>query len=140
MVAIDVSDRSRCTTRLPGVRVLVVDDEPDALEIVTLVLIQAGAEVLGAANIDDAIELLRQRPDVIVSDLEMPGGNGLDFIRRVRWRSRDEGGTTPAIALTAHTAAVDQTRALLAGFQVHLAKPLPPDALVATIERVLRLS
>ena len=133
-----VYEPRHATKRLSGIRILIVDDDPDALELVTALLVHAGAELSSAFNADDGLLLLRHRPDVVVSDLEMPDGSGLDFIRRLRCRPVDQGGATPAIALTAHNTVLDQTRALLAGFQVHIGKPARVDALVRAIETVLR--
>ena len=127
-------------TRLHGTRVLIVDDDRDALDLVETLLVRAGAAVLKATNTDEAIALVRNQPDVIVSDLEMPDGDGLHFMRRLRRLARHEGAATPAIALTAHTRTVDKTRALLAGFQIHLGKPIRSDELVASIEDLLALS
>jgi CheY-like chemotaxis protein len=126
--------------RLQGIRVLVLDDEREVLELVTTLLAGEGADVLAAATIEEAMLLVRQRPDIIVSDLEMPDGGGLSFIRRLRWRPIEHGGTTPAIALTGHRTVVDQTRALLAGFQIHLGKPARVDALVRAIQSLVRPS
>jgi CheY-like chemotaxis protein len=124
-------------TELPslrGVRVLVVDDEPDARELLRRVLEHREASVVVAGDGLEAINLLRQqRPDVIVSDIGMPDLDGYEMIRLVRSLSPDDGGTTPAIALTAFARSEDRRRAMLAGFQVHIAKPVEPPELVATV-------
>ena len=119
---------------LTGVRVLVVDDEPDARELIKRVLIQCEAEVITARNSEEGIELLRsQRPNVIVSDIGMPDRDGYQFIREVRNLPSLEGGKTPAIALTAFARSEDRTRAMLAGYQVHISKPIEPQELIATV-------
>jgi CheY-like chemotaxis protein len=124
--------------RLRGKRVLIVDDDRDVLDLVESVLVQVGADVLKATSSDEAIVLVRSRPDVIVSDLEMPDGDGLHFMRCLRRRAPEDGAATPAIALTGHKRVEDKTRALLAGFQVHLGKPIRSDELVTSIEEVIR--
>jgi signal transduction histidine kinase/ActR/RegA family two-component response regulator len=120
--------------RLTGVRVLVVDDEPDARELLRGVLADADATVFTAASADEALELLRSsRPDVIVSDVGMPDRDGYQLLRAVRALPPAEGGRTPAIALTAFARSEDRTRAMLAGYQVHIAKPIEPHELIVTI-------
>ncbi len=120
---------------LSGVHVLVLDDEADARDLVTFVLQDAGAEVVMAACAGDAMHLLQsRRPDVIVSDIGMPECDGYQFIRDVRCLTEASGGRTPAVALTAFARSEDRTRAMLAGYQVHVAKPIEPRELVATIK------
>lgn len=120
---------------LASLRVLVVDDEQDAGELVSLVITDAGAEVHTAASAQEGLALLkRQRVDVIVSDIGMPERDGYELLRDVRRLANDRGGRTPAIALTAFARSEDRTRAMLAGFQAHVAKPIEPDELVATIK------
>jgi CheY-like chemotaxis protein len=119
---------------LAGVRVLVVDDEPDARELVRAVLVDAGATVATADSALAAIEELKlAKPDVIVSDIGMPERDGYQFMRDVRAMSAADGGRTPAMALTAFARSQDRTRAMLAGYQVHASKPVEPQELVATI-------
>jgi signal transduction histidine kinase/ActR/RegA family two-component response regulator len=119
---------------LAGVAVLVVDDEADARELVRMVLGEAGAVVQTAASADEAIALIRlHRFDVIVSDIGMPDRDGYHLIREVRAMAPREGGRIPAIALTAFARSEDRTRAMLAGYQVHVSKPIEPRELVATI-------
>jgi PAS domain S-box-containing protein len=114
-----------------GLRVLVVDDEEDARDLLATVLRNAGADVLTAASTAEAVPLVeRDRPDVLVADIEMPGEDGYSLIRKVR-ELRGGHASTPAIALTAYAGADDRTRALRAGFQVHVAKPVSPEELVA---------
>ena len=119
---------------LRGLCVLVVDDEPDAREMLRRVLEHRHAKVILAPDTLQAINLLREhRPDVIVSDIGMPDLDGYEMIRLVRSLPADHGGATPAIALTAFTRSEDRRRAMLAGFQVHMAKPVDPPELVVTI-------
>jgi signal transduction histidine kinase/CheY-like chemotaxis protein len=119
---------------LTGLKVLVVDDEPDARDLVKAVLADAGAEVFLAASAVEGFALVTwHRPDVIVSDIGMPGGDGYQFIRDVRNLGSASGGKTPAIALTAFARSEDRTRAMLAGYQVHVSKPIEARELVATI-------
>ena len=121
-------------TSLGGVRVLVVDDEHDTLEMFDGILAVAGAEVRRATGATPAIEMLAAwRPDVIVSDIEMPHENGYAFIRRLRSLSPDAGGIVPAVAVTAYGGVVDRIRVLSAGFQMHVPKPVEPAELVAAV-------
>ncbi|HMI89702.1 MAG TPA: ATP-binding protein [Polyangiaceae bacterium] len=123
---------------LHGLKVLVVDDEPDARELVQSVLTDAGAEAFTASSADEGFVLVKSlRPDVIVSDIGMPDRDGYDFMRDVRGLGVADGGRTPAIALTAFARSEDRTRAMLAGYQVHVAKPIDPQELVATIKSQL---
>lgn len=119
---------------LRGVRVLLVDDDPDDLALVSQVLARAGATVVVAESVEPAVAHFRaSRFDVLISDIEMPGCNGYQLMRMLRSRTPAEGGWTPAIALTGHTRTEDHTRALLAGFQLHLGKPLRPVDLLLAI-------
>ncbi len=119
---------------LDGLTVLVVDDEADARTLIKRVLEECGARVLLAASAAEGFEILRrERPSMIVSDIGMPGEDGYDFIRRVRKLPAAEGGRTPAAALTAFARAEDRTRALRAGYQTHVAKPVEPTELSAVV-------
>jgi signal transduction histidine kinase/CheY-like chemotaxis protein len=120
---------------LADILVLVVDDETDARELVKSLLADAAAEVLVAKSAEEALAVVRsRRPDVIVSDIGMPGRDGYQLIRDVRALTAAEGGRTPAIALTAFARSEDRTRAMLAGYQVHISKPIEPQELVASIK------
>jgi signal transduction histidine kinase/CheY-like chemotaxis protein len=120
---------------LDGIMVLVVDDEPDARDLVAAVLSQAKATVITASSAEEALALVKScRPAVIVSDIGMPERDGYDFMRDVRSLPGADGGRTPAIALTAFARSEDRTRAMLSGYQVHVAKPIEPDELVATVK------
>ncbi len=117
-------------TELAGVSIMLVDDEADSRQIVGTVLRQAGADVSEADSTQTALAMLPLiHPDVIVSDIGMPGLDGLELIRLVRTLPSRDGGTTPAIALTAYGRDEDRDRALEAGYQMHLAKPVLPDEL-----------
>jgi CheY-like chemotaxis protein len=119
---------------LAGVTVLAVDDEPDALGLVKRVLEGCGARVLTAVSAREALDLVAaERPDMIVSDIGMPDEDGYDFIRKVRALPAAQGGRTPAAALTAFARAEDRTRALRAGYQTHVTKPVEPSELTAVV-------
>jgi PAS domain S-box-containing protein len=119
---------------LAGVRVLVVDDEPDARALLAHLLGERGAQVQTAASADEALQALAQRPpDVLVSDIGMPGRDGYALMRELRALPAAAGGATPAIALTAFARSEDRTRAMLAGYQLHVAKPIEPEELVAAL-------
>jgi CheY-like chemotaxis protein len=106
------------------VSLLVVDDEDDARSVLALMLSKAGAQVTTATSANHALELLEQNvPDVIISDIGMPGKDGYALIREIRARSREQGGRVPAIALTAYSRTEDRIKAIAAGFQMHLSKP-----------------
>jgi signal transduction histidine kinase/PAS domain-containing protein/ActR/RegA family two-component response regulator len=122
---------------LSGVRVLVVDDEPDARELVKRVLDECDAQVFTASGAAEALAIVeREKPDVLVSDIGMPDVDGYELLRRVRSLGLDRGGRVPAIALTAFARSEDRTRALRAGFLVHVSKPVEPSELVATVASV----
>ncbi|HEY4179568.1 MAG TPA: response regulator [Kofleriaceae bacterium] len=125
-------------SELPGVKVLVVDDDLAALEAMDALFNVLGASVQTANNVDDAMKIVETfRPDVIISDISMPDQDGHQFIRRVRVRSAAWGGLTPAIALSGRAQSHDQARALLAGFQHHLRKPVTAEQLVRVVRSVL---
>jgi PAS domain S-box-containing protein len=120
---------------IAGLRVLVVDDEPDARELLAAVLEANGAITEVAASASEAVAAVdRFEPDVVLSDIGMPGEDGLSFMRRLRAL----GATMPAIALSAYASADDSKRALLAGFQAHLAKPVDTNALTTVLAGLAR--
>jgi PAS domain S-box-containing protein len=124
---------------LSGVKVLVVDDESDALTLIDRVLRQCGADVHTAASSAEGLAQLRaERPHVLVSDIGMPVVDGYQFIREVRSLGDAAGGGTPAIALTAFARSEDRMRAMLAGYQVHVAKPIDPQELAVTVQSLSR--
>ena len=119
-------------------RVLVVDDDQDARELVAVVLRADGADVALSSSVVEALEAISLfRPDVLLSDIAMAGADGYDLIRAVRALSPEQGGTIPAAALTAYAREEDRRRAISMGFQAHLAKPVEPAAL---LEAVIRLA
>ena len=126
---------------LEGLRILVVDDEPDAREMLSVLLTQAGAKVVTAGSCDETLALIAgevesrfgARPDVLVADIAMPGGDGFDLIRSLREMEAERGTRLPAIALTAYASEEDRARVLSAGFQMHIAKPVRLRDLTAAI-------
>ncbi|MGC4030748.1 MAG: ATP-binding protein [Tepidisphaeraceae bacterium] len=120
---------------LNGLNVLVIDDEPDTRELVCRVLRECNVQVTSAGSVEDAIQSLRQKAvDIIISDIGMPGEDGYSLIRRAReLEAERQRPRTPAIALTAYARAQDRQRILLAGFQMHLAKPVEAAELLATV-------
>ncbi len=123
---------------LAGLKVLVVEDESDSRELIVTVLRDYGAQVCEAASVAEGFVLLQGwRPDILVSDIGMPHEDGYTLIREVRALPEDGGGKTPAIALTAYARMEDRFKALAAGFQNHLAKPVEPAELAITIASAL---
>jgi CheY-like chemotaxis protein len=119
---------------LEGLSVLVVDDDADTRELVRLVLAQRGAVVFTAASAEQAMVLLQaERPDILLSDIAMPGESGFDLIRRVRALDAAHGGEVPAAAFTAYARTEDRLKALWAGFQTHIPKPVQPSELAAVV-------
>jgi CheY-like chemotaxis protein len=120
---------------LQGMTVLVVDDDPDTIEVLTLLLQGHGAHVLRAESAASGLELLKHRPHVILSDLNMPGQDGFEFIRSVRARPAELGGTIPAAALTGIGDAAE-ARALDAGYQAFLSKPTMGGKIIDVLRRL----
>ena len=126
-------------TALVGARVLVVDDDPDTCELLTMVLRDAGAEAKAVTSARDAWrEIASFQPDLLVSDIGMPGDDGYALIRQVREREAAEGGHVPAVALTAFASRADREQALSLGFEEHIAKPVSPADLMRTAAKLLR--
>jgi CheY-like chemotaxis protein len=122
---------------LDGLRVLLVDDEPEAREIISTVIMRTGAEVTACTSATEALAKLAEwKPDVILSDIAMPDEDGYSFIGKVRSLPRDKGGETPAAALTAYARDVDRRQALAAGYQMHIAKPIGASQLVHMVARL----
>jgi signal transduction histidine kinase/ActR/RegA family two-component response regulator len=129
-----VTSPSEPSVQISGVRVLVVDDEPDARELVKRVLEKSNAKVTAAATADQAIQLLTEnRYDVLISDIGMPGKNGYALISAVRQMKPEVGGTIPAIALTAYARTEDRIKAIASGFQMHISKPVEPFELLTMV-------
>ncbi len=123
---------------LSGMRVLVIDDDRDARELIHKVLAQHQAEIITAANAMEGLSILQsQMPDVVISDIGMPEKDGYQFIREVRRLPAIHGGETPAIALSAFAHSEDRTRAMMAGYQVHLSKPVESNELIASIDSLV---
>jgi PAS domain S-box-containing protein len=133
----------KSSEELAGVRALVVDDEDDARELLKSALKHYGAEVIAVDSAAEAYTLITatppwERPDVMVADIGMPDEDGYSLIRRVRDWERERGAYTPAVALTAYGRVEDRMRALKAGFQMHVAKPVDPDELAIVITSLVR--
>jgi signal transduction histidine kinase/CheY-like chemotaxis protein len=123
---------------LAGIKVLVVDDQADTCELIRRVLTQAGAQVVVAGSAAEGmLRIEADRPDVMVSDIGMPQTDGYQFMRDVRRLPASRGGRTPAVALTAFARSEDRTRAMMAGYHVHIAKPIEPMELVATVGNLI---
>jgi PAS domain S-box-containing protein len=119
---------------IDGLRVLIVDDEEDARELVSVMLTKSGAAMKCASSSTEAMEIIESwRPDVLIADIGMPVEDGYGLIKRVRALPRESGGQTPALALTAYARTEDRVRALSAGYQVHLSKPVDRVELAAVV-------
>ncbi|WP_071187381.1 PAS domain S-box protein [Trichormus sp. NMC-1] len=119
---------------LEGLRVLLVDDEADARHLLTTILGEYGAQVMAVASAMEAMSALRKfHPDILVSDIGMPEEDGYTLIRKIRTLSIEQGGRIPAVALTAYARTEDRTQALLAGFQLHIPKPINPAELAVVV-------
>jgi CheY-like chemotaxis protein len=126
------------TIRLNGLHLLLVDDDAEQLAMISELLSDAGADVRATRSAHDAVRALAQHPfDVIVSDINMPDCDGYHLLRMVRARPVAQGGGTPAIALTGNGTDRDRTRAHLAGYQVHLVKPIRLIDLIVAIRDVV---
>jgi signal transduction histidine kinase/CheY-like chemotaxis protein len=123
---------------LIGLRVLLVDDEAEARQILSTVIQRKGAEVKACESTVEALQILIDwRPDVVMSDIAMPDEDGYSFIEKVRSLPREKGGETPAAALTAYARDEDRRKALAAGYQMHIAKPISSTQLVTTIAQLV---
>lgn len=120
--------------KLDGLRILVVEDDADTRELLKTILQRCGATVRTVESSNAALaEMTHAIPDLLISDIGMPGENGYDLIKKIRSLEPEQGGRVPAVALTAYAGPADRRRALLAGFQTHLAKPVEPDELLAVV-------
>ena len=123
---------------LDGLAILIVEDDDDARELMQAVLEQRGARVSAAESVSRAFELLEDAPpDVIVSDIAMPDEDGFSLARRIRELPADRGGRTPIVAVSAYAGASDRMRALAAGFDQYLHKPVDFDKLTSAINALL---
>ena len=121
-------------SELRGVTVLVVEDDEDTREVLRVMLEMCGARVICAGSARDGLQTFRrEHPQAIVSDIAMPGEDGLGLLRRLRSLPASEGGLTPAVALTAHAGTEQRIQTLSAGFQIHVPKPVQPAELVAVV-------
>jgi signal transduction histidine kinase/CheY-like chemotaxis protein len=128
------ADSLECPPELEGVHVLVVDDEDDARDILSALLARCRVTVSLAASAAEAIRRVREdRPDVVISDIGMPGEDGYAFIKRLRAVEPAQGGRTPAVALTACARVEERTKALVSGFNTHVPKPVDPAELMAVL-------
>jgi signal transduction histidine kinase len=122
---------------LSGLRVLLVDDEPEARQIISTVIARTGAEIRACRSAQEALSTLTEwRPDVLLSDIAMPDEDGYSFIKQVRTLGEEHGGGIPAAALTAYARDEDRNRALAAGYQMHIAKPVSSSHLITMIARL----
>lgn len=136
-----VSTVADAAAPLAGMAILVVDDEQDARNLLKRFLERSGAKVTDAGGVAEAMQALRRQTyNVVISDIGMPHEDGYDLIRQLRDLPANAGGRTPAIALTAFARAEDRRRAIAAGFQVHVAKPIEPDELMSVVMSMSRSS
>jgi K+-sensing histidine kinase KdpD/ActR/RegA family two-component response regulator len=134
-----MEDEVPVSATLDGIRVLLVDDEPDAREIIAHALTRAGATVYSATGCMEALDMLKRTPiDVLLSDIAMPGEDGYDLIRQVRSSPDRRIATVPAAAVTAHVRPDERRRAVEGGFQEHVPKPVDIAQLTVTVEALVR--
>ncbi len=127
------------SSTLEGVKVLIVDDEPEALILLSTVLTQCDAHVRTATSAEEGfVQVKEWRPDVIVSDIGMPGVDGYKFMKRVRTWAQESGLWIPAIALTAYARTEDRMKALASGYQMHVAKPVEPAELIVVLMSLVK--
>ena len=127
------------STSLQGLRILVVDDEPSSRELLLTLLSHCGAEVEAGSSATEALTgVARFKPDVLISDIEMPEQDGYFLMRKLRSLEDDQGWRTPAVALTAHARTEDRLQALAAGFDTHVSKPVEPAELVTVVASLAR--
>ncbi|HEY6562552.1 MAG TPA: ATP-binding protein [Polyangiaceae bacterium] len=123
-----------CPPELDGMHVLVLDDEEDARELIAALLSRCNVRVSTAANVQDALRIVEaELPTVVVSDIGMPEEDGYSFIRKLRSLPPSNGGNTPAVALTAYARTEERTKTLVAGFNMHVSKPVEPMELLAVL-------
>ena len=124
---------------LSGVKVLVVDDEPDARDLINRILSDCHAVVRTAASASQALDLIGEEiPDVLISDLGMPDIDGFELLSRVQALGPEHGGRMPTVALTAFARSEDRLKALEAGFRAHISKPVEPSELIATVASIVQ--
>ena len=134
---VEANGRVEASPTLEGLKILVVDDEADARELLSTILQKYGADVIAVASVKEALTIIEtathRSPDVLVSDIGMPDEDGYSLIRKLRQLEAQRGGKLPAIALTAYAGSDDRRQALLAGFQMHVTKPVDAAELVAVV-------
>jgi len=131
---VDTRAMLQCPPELDGLRVLVCEDEPDARELIASILTGCKATVTLTASVDEALDRFAETiPDILISDIGMPEASGYELIRHIRALPAEKGGRVPAVALTAYASMADRTRALMEGFQNHVAKPTEPQELLAVV-------
>jgi signal transduction histidine kinase/ActR/RegA family two-component response regulator len=136
---IERNDSLLHTPDLKGIKVMIVDDEPDAIGLVKQIMEDCGAVATACTSGTEFLDCVaRLRPDVVIMDIGMPEMNGYTLIGKLRALSPEQGGRTPAVALTAFARSEDRRQAMLAGFDVHVAKPVEPGELVAVVSRLAR--
>jgi CheY-like chemotaxis protein len=132
--ALPKNPATSCPPILEGLRVLVVDDDPDTLDYLSTVLAHCGADMTKARSAAEAFQLFQKsEPEILLSDIGMPGQDGYALIRKIRRLPKKRGGRVPAIAVTAYAREQDRMEAFRAGYQMHMAKPVEPDELIAVI-------
>lgn len=133
----EMDNEFECPTRLDDLRLLVIDDDADTCELITFMLEQCGAVVTTATSAREALDILaHSKIDILISDVGLPDSNGYELIREVRLLDNENGRNIPAVALTAYAAEEDQKRALSAGFQCHLPKPVDTSKLIAVLSHL----
>jgi signal transduction histidine kinase len=131
------SERPTTSEKLKGLRLLAVDDHPETLDLISMLLQKAGAKVFKANSAAEAYDkLFEVRPDVLISDISMPVEDGYSLIKRIRSLPVEKGGSIPAVAVTAFTRDIDRKKAIQAGFHAHLGKPVDRLQLVDTIQKL----
>ena len=139
-VSLDDDKAFHCSPLLDGLRILLVDDEADTRDFISEVLTQCGADVRCCESTAEALAALQEwSPELLISDIGLPGEDGYALIKKVRGLG-EQTAQIPAIALTAYASHEDRLRALSAGFQVHIAKPVEPEELVNIVTNVARRS
>jgi signal transduction histidine kinase/ActR/RegA family two-component response regulator len=125
------------TPDLQGIKVMVVDDEADAIRLVKRIMEDCGATVTACTSGEECLDCVSKvRPDVVIMDVGMPDMDGYTLIGKIRALSPEQGGRTPVVSLTAFARSEDRRQAMLAGFDIHVAKPVEPDELVAVVSRL----
>ena len=129
-----VSRESQSQASLEGLRILLVDDQTDALDLITVELAQHGAKVKAVTSAEDALKALAQdNIDVLISDIGMPKMDGYELIRRIRQQEEGTNKRIPTVALTAYARVQDRMQAIMAGFNTHIAKPVDANELVTVV-------